>query len=95
MTSYPNNTAANYDRASDLAVLLGHAMQCEECRERLLAAPERAVVGRKLSAEQRKRLLALTSEDFESAQTLAAAVGLSVQELREGTDHPRARLRHL
>lgn len=95
MTSFPTSTANNYDRASDLAVLLGHAMQCEMCRERLLAAPERAAVGRKMSAEQRKRLLALTSEDFENSQTLAAAVGLSVQELREGIDHPRARLRHL
>ncbi len=95
MTSFPTSTANNYDRASDLAVLLGHAMQCEMCRERLLAAPERVAVGRKMSADQRKRLLALTSEDFENSQTLAAAVGLSVQELREGIDHPRARLRHL
>ncbi len=95
MTSYPNNTAANYDRTSDLAVLLGHAMQCEECRDRLLAAPERIAVGRKMSADQRERLLALSSEDFENAQILAAAAGLSAQELREGIDHPRARLRHL
>lgn len=95
MTSYPSNTAANYDRTSDVAVLLGHAMQCEMCRERLLAAPERVAVGRKMSAEQRERLLTLTSEDFENAQILAAAVGLSAQELREGIDHPRARLRHL
>jgi hypothetical protein len=95
VTSYPNNTAANYDRISDLAVLLGHAMQCEMCRERLLAAPERATVGRKLTADQRERLLQLTAEDFENSQTLATAVGLSPQELREGIDHPRARLRHL
>lgn len=95
MTSHSTSTAANYDRTSDLAVLLGHAMQCEMCRERLLAAPERATIGRKLTADQRERLLALTSEDFENAQILAAAAGLSAQELREGIDHPRARLRHL
>ena len=95
MTSYPTSTASNYDRTSDLAILLGHAMQCEMCRDRLLGAPERAAVGRKLSNEQRERLLHLSNEDFESAQTLAAAVGLSPQELRDGIDHPRARLRHL
>jgi hypothetical protein len=95
VTTYPASTASNYDRTSDLAILLGHAMQCETCRDRLLAAPERAIVGRKLSNEQRQRLLQLTNEDFENSQTLAAAVGLSPQELRDGVDHPRARLRHL
>lgn len=95
MTSYPTSTAANYDRTSDLAILLGHVMQCEACRDRLLAAPERATVGRKLSNEQRERLSHLSSEDFENSQMLAAAVGISAQELREGIDHPRARLRHL
>ena len=95
MTSYPTSTAANYDRTSDLAILLGHVMQCEACRDRLLAAPERATVGRKLSNEQRERLSHLSSEDFENSQMLAAAVGISAKELREGIDHPRARLRHL
>ena len=94
MTSYPTSTASNYDRTSDLAILLGHAMQCEECRDRLLTAPERVAVGRKLSNEQRERLLGLSSEDFENSETLAAAVGLSTQELRAGIEHPRARLRH-
>jgi len=95
MTLSSTSTAANYDRTSDLAILLGHAMQCEPCRDRLLAAPERATVGRKLSAEQRQRLLKLTNEDFENMELLAQAAGLSQQELREGVDHPRARLRHL
>jgi hypothetical protein len=98
MSSYFSDfgsTAANYDRASDLAILLGHAMQCEMCRDRLLAAPERAIPGRKMSAEQRERLLQLSFEDFESIQLLAAAAGLSSQELAEGIEHPRARLRHL
>ncbi len=95
MTLSSTSTAANYDRTSDLAILLGHAMQCEECRDRLLAAPERVTVGRKLSAEQRQHLLALTDEDFENMELLAQAAGLNQQELREGVDHPRARLRHL
>lgn len=95
MTTYPASTASNYDRTSDMAILLGHAMQCESCRDRLLAAPERAAVGRKLTADQRERLAQLSNEDFENAQMLAAAAGLSAQELREGIDHPRARLRHL
>ncbi len=98
MSSYFSNstsTAANYDRVSDLAILLGHAMQCEMCRDHLLAAPERAILGRKMSAEQRERLLQLSFEDFENTQVLAAAVGLSPRELAEGVEHPRARLRHL
>lgn len=95
MTFPSTGAAANPDRVGDLAILLGHAMQCEPCRERLLAAPERATVGRKLSAEQRQRLLALTNEDFENMELLAQASGLDQQELREGVDHPRARLRHL
>lgn len=83
------------DRTSDLAILLGHAFQCEECCSRLLAEPERAIVGRKLSQEQRARLLKLTAQDFGSIQSLASAVGVSASELVEGVNHPRARLRHL
>lgn len=82
-------------RTSDLAILLGHTMQCESCRDRLLAAPERALVGRKISPEQRKKVLELTREDFENSAMLGAAVGLSPVELIEGQNHPRARLRHI
>lgn len=95
MSSYFSQHSATPDRASDLAVLLGHAMQCEECRAKLLAMPERATLGRKMTTEQRHALAALTPEDFENAQTLAAAVGISFAELTEGLNHPRARLRHL
>ena len=83
------------DRTSDLAVLLGHAFQCEDCRSRLLSEPERVIVGRKLTQEQRVRVLKLTAQDFGSAQVLASAVGLTAAELVEGINHPRARLRHL
>lgn len=82
-------------RTSDLAILLGHALQCAPCRDRLLAAPERTLVGRKVTAEQRGRVAALTQKDFENTATLAAAVGLTSLELMEGQNHPRARLRHL
>lgn len=82
------------DRTSDLAILLGHAMQCEPCRDRLLTEPDRVVVGRKISNEQRALLAQLSPEDFDSAVILAAAVGLDVGELRDGQNHPRARMRH-
>jgi hypothetical protein len=70
-------------------------MQCEMCRDRLLQEPERVMVGRKLTEEQRQRLLKITAEDFENSAALAGAVGMDVSELIEGINHPRARLRHL
>jgi hypothetical protein len=84
----------NSDRTSDLAILLGHAFQCEDCRKRLLEEPDRVLVGRKLTQQQRERLTKLTPQDFGNSQTLATAVGLSAAELVEGVNHPRARLRH-
>ena len=84
----------NSDRTSDLAIVLGHAFQCEDCRNRLLTEPERVLVGRKITQQQREQLLKLTPQEFGNSQTLAAAVGLSAAELLEGVNHPRARLRH-
>ena len=84
----------NSDRTSDLAIVLGHAFQCEDCRNRLLNEPERVLVGRKITREQREQLSRLTPQEFGNSQTLAAAVGLSAAELLEGVNHPRARLRH-
>ena len=84
----------NSDRTSDLAIILGHAFQCEDCRNRLLTEPERVLVGRKITQQQREQLLKLTPQEFGNSQTLAAAVGLSAAELLEGVNHPRARLRH-
>lgn len=82
-------------RASDLALLLGHVMQCEDCLQRFLSDPQRALIGRKVSVEQRERLLALQAEDFESSTILSKAVGLDATELIEMISHPRARLRHI
>lgn len=84
----------NSDRTSDLAIILGHAFQCEDCRNRLLTEPERVLVGRKITQQQREQLLKLTPQEFGNSQTLAAAVGLSAAELLEGVNHPRSRLRH-
>lgn len=81
-------------RTSDLAILLGHALQCEVCRNRLLAETDRVLVGKKITTEQRASLARLTQEDFENSLTLAAAAGLAASELTEGANHPRARLRH-
>lgn len=82
------------DRTSDLAILLGHAVQCEECRDRLLQEPERVLVGRKISNQQRELLSQLSPEAFENMSALAGVVGLDVNELRDGVNHPRARMRH-
>ena len=82
-------------RTSDLAILLGHALQCEDCRQRMLAEPERVLIGRKLTDSQRELLLQLAPEDFENSTTLAGAFEMDVAELMEATNHPRARLRHL
>lgn len=82
-------------RTSDLAILLAHALQCEDCRQRMLAEPERVHIGRKLTDQQRELLLQLTPEDFENSAMLARAVGMDETELVEGINHPRARLRHL
>jgi len=82
-------------RTSDLVIMLAHTLQCEKCRQRLLDDPARLSIGRKLTAEQRERLMALEPEHFETSATLARATGLNASDLIEGMDHPRARLRHL
>ena len=82
-------------RTSDLAILLGHVLQCEICRARLLDEPDRVVIGRKLTEAQRNMLRNLSQQDLENVETLASALDLEVAELKEGFNHPRARLRHL
>ncbi|MEA3334500.1 MAG: hypothetical protein U9R25_01220 [Chloroflexota bacterium] len=82
-------------RTSDAAILLGHVIQCEDCRALLLEQPERVLIGRKIPEDQRQKLIDLREEDFENIAMLASTVGIELSELREGIDHPRARLRHL
>jgi hypothetical protein len=53
------------------------------------------MVGRKLTGDQREKLRNLSSADLENAESLASAMGLDAALLKEGINHPRARLRHL
>ena len=74
ISALETDPSMNSDRTSDLAILLGHAFQCEDCRKRLLEEPDRVLVGRKLTQQQRERLTKLTPQDFGNSQTLATAV---------------------
>jgi 3'-phosphoadenosine 5'-phosphosulfate sulfotransferase len=82
-------------RVRDFALLIGHAWRCTRCRETLLEAPTAAWVGFKLDDEQRECILSLTDESFHTVTKLAELTNLTVRELDEAIDHPRARLRHL
>ncbi len=88
----------NLAEGGAVAKISGHEGEFFSGRARVFNSEEeaiQAILGRKMSAEQRERLLQLSFEDFENTQVLAAAVGLSPRELAEGVEHPRARLRHL
>lgn len=82
-------------RVTDYALLLGHAWRCSACRASLLADPGATWIGFKLSEEQRERILAMDEDDYQTVEALARAAGLTMDELYEAIDHPRARLRHL
>lgn len=84
-----------FERVRDYYILIGHAWICPDCRLRLLTETETILIGHKLSEEERACILVLTDESFGTMMTLAAATGLSVDNLREAIDHPRSRLRHL
>ena len=83
------------ERVRDFALVLGHAWRCYECRDALLADPERAWMGYKLSDAERRFAYSLTEESFQTVMQLAEETGLSVRELEAAIDHPRARLRHV
>ncbi|MCB0047097.1 MAG: hypothetical protein KDD92_16860 [Caldilineaceae bacterium] len=82
-------------RVSDYALLLGHAWRCPECRVALLGNPAVTWIGFKLSEDQRERILAMDDDAYQTVEALALAADLSMDELYEAIDHPRARLRHL
>jgi hypothetical protein len=82
-------------RIHDFAMLLGHVWRCTQCREALLAQPEFHSIGYKLDQTQRECILKLDDDSFHTVMRLSEASGLSVVELYEAIDHPRARLRHL
>ncbi|MBI3960349.1 MAG: hypothetical protein HY328_16165 [Chloroflexi bacterium] len=83
------------ERVRDYFILIGHGWICPDCRLRLLTEPETILIGHKVSDEERECILTLTDESFGTMMTLAAATGLSVDDLRLAIDHPRSRLRHL
>ena len=82
-------------RVRDFALLIAHAWRCTRCREGLLQEPAAAWIGFKLDEDQRTCILNLTDESFHTVHKLAEMTGLTVRELDEAIDHPRARLRHL
>lgn len=87
--------AAPPPRIQDFALLIGHAWRCTRCREVLLENPRSAWVGFKLNEAQRECILDLSEESFQTTVGLAELTGLTMDELDEGINHPRARLRHL
>lgn len=82
-------------RVTDYALLLGHVWRCPDCRAALVARPDVYWIGFKLSDLQRDAIRKLDDESFHTVMRLAELTGLSVRELDEAIDHPRARLRHL
>jgi hypothetical protein len=82
-------------RVRDFALLIGHTWRCTRCREVLLESPKNAWIGFKLDEEQRECILSLTEDSFHTTIKLAELTGLTVGELDEAINHPRARLRHL
>ncbi|MFZ4662976.1 MAG: hypothetical protein ACOYNY_38575 [Caldilineaceae bacterium] len=82
-------------RVRDFTLLIAHVWRCTRCREGLLQEPTTACIGFKLAEEQREAILKLTDESFHTVSKLAECTGLTIRELDEAIDHPRARLRHL
>lgn len=82
-------------RVRDFALLIGHAWRCTRCREVLLENPKSAWIGFKLDEAQRECILELSEESFQTTVRLAELTGMTMQELDEAINHPRARLRHL
>jgi hypothetical protein len=82
-------------RARDFLILIGHAWICSDCRHRLLEDTEAILVGHKVSDFERERLMEMKEESFRTMMDLAAATGLTDDEVSLAVDHPRSRLRHL
>jgi hypothetical protein len=78
----------------EVLIVLAHALSCSTCRERMFEKPDAVFRGRALSSEEKESLSKLSSGDFVTAQLLARAMGIRVDELQAYSDHPVARLRH-
>jgi hypothetical protein len=82
------------ERVQDMAILIGHAWRCPDCRAALVENPDLTIVGFKLSEDQRERIRELDDDSFQTMSRLSDATGLTLSELEAGIEHPRARLRH-
>lgn len=82
-------------RVRDYLILIGHTWICPDCRQRLLAETDVMLIGHKLSDAERERVGELNEDSYRTMMELAAATGLSMDDLRLAIDHPRSRLRHL
>ncbi len=78
----------------EVLIVLAHAQACDTCRQRLLQAPETILKGRSLSDAEQKGLMSLTEAQFASKGALSTALGVTVAELDQYSDHPVVRLRH-
>jgi hypothetical protein len=78
----------------ELLIIIGHAWQCLDCRRLLLETPDKALRGRPLTADERKRLTALEAQHFVNLTNLAQMLGVQVNDLNTAMNHARARLRH-
>lgn len=79
----------------EFMIVLAHTHICGGCRDRLLAAPEAVCTGRRLTGDEKGRLVALQFADFITPDTLARAAGISTSDLDAYRDEPVVRLRHL
>jgi hypothetical protein len=82
-------------RIQDFALMIGHVWRCTSCRDALFENPGTVWLGYKLSDDQRRRIIELNDESFQTLMRLSEATGLSTRELEAAIEHPRARLRHL
>lgn len=82
-------------RISDFALIAGHTWRCYECRDILLAHPEKTCRGYKLTDGEKEAVGELSEDDYQTVMALAEATGVQVRDLEQAIDHPHARLRHL
>ena len=82
-------------RVTDFALLIGHVWRCTECRNALMSRPDTYWIGFKLNEAQREIIRKLGDDSFQTVMRLSEETTLSVRDLDEAIDHPRARLRHL
>jgi hypothetical protein len=78
----------------EVLIVLAHAMNCMNCRDRLLREPSAVLRGRALTEEEREILSNLSDQDFQTAELLARGTGTTADNVRSYVDHAVVRLRH-